>query len=82
MDDKKIENISKIFQFLILIFVWFFVSGIIAFVLNGYYFAKEWQDPALPFAKIVGMIAIPLFLILGIVVSTIYFGISRDKSIK
>lgn len=79
MDDKKIESISKIFQFLIFVFMWVFVSGIIAFVLNGYYFAKEWQDSALPFARIVGMIAIPLFLLLGGVVSTIYFGISRDK---
>ncbi|RMF93580.1 MAG: hypothetical protein D6734_09765 [Candidatus Schekmanbacteria bacterium] len=80
MDDKKIETIAKICQFLILIFMWLFVSGIIAFVLNGYFFAKEWQDPAMPFAKIIGMVAIPLFIILGLVVSTIYFGISKDKS--
>ena len=82
MDDKKIESVAKIYQLLILIFMWLFVGGIIAFVLNGYFFAKEWQDPSMPFAKVIGMIAIPLFITLGIVVSTIYFGISRDKSKK
>ncbi len=82
MEEKKIDNISKIMQFLIMMFMWCFVSGIIIFVLNCYFFAVEWQDPAVPFAKIVGMIAIPLFLILGSVVTTIYFGICRDKSEK
>jgi len=65
------------FQFLMLFIFYFFVGCIIAFVVNGIYNASENED-AFIYSIVIGTIVIPVFLILTLLVTSVFWVIVRE----
>lgn len=82
IDDSTFKKITFAGHVSIVLALWGMAVFIIIFLLNGYFWASEWHDPSAPFARVIAILIIPVFILLAGVGGALFFGITlaKDKS--
>ncbi|MBI5376237.1 MAG: hypothetical protein HZA77_12425 [Candidatus Schekmanbacteria bacterium] len=79
IDDSTFRKITFAGHVSIVLALWGMAVFIIVFLLNGYFWASEWNDPSAPFARVIAILIIPVFILLAGVGGTLFFGITLAK---